>query len=222
MYITIIEDKENIYNNLSKKLKNNWFNTNVIENYEMFINNNSYLSDLYIISISLEDKSTQKIIHYLRDLKNNTTPIIILSEIKDLKETIHCLNIWADDYIIAPFLDEVIIAKTRALIRRSYKISYRSKIKYKNYIFDTLNKIISNNWKEIKLTPRESQLTEFLFYNQWKLILKTKLICSVWWEYDLLNVSDNTINATISKIRKKLWKEFKFKTIVNKWYILEK
>ena len=93
MYITIIEDKKKISNNLSKNLKKNWFNTNVIGNYEMFINNNSYLSDLYIINISLEDKSTQKIIHYLRDLKNNTTPIIILSEIKDLKEAIHCLNI---------------------------------------------------------------------------------------------------------------------------------
>jgi len=222
MYITIIEDQKKISTNLSKKLQNKWFNTNIINSYSNFKQNNSYLSDLYIIDTSIKDHNTLEIIHYLRDIKHNITPIIIISESIDIKEAIECLNIWADDYITKPFWNDEVIARVRALIRRSYKIAYRSKIKYKDFVFDTVNKIVSKNWTEIKLTWWELSLVEFLFFNQWKLVTKSKLICSVWWEHDLLNVSDNTINATISKVRKKLWSEFKFKTIVNKWYFLEK
>jgi DNA-binding response OmpR family regulator len=43
----------------------------------------------------------------------------------------------------------------------------------------------------------------------------------VWNSSDFSSVSDNTINVTISKIRKKLWKRFKLKTKVNEGYILE-
>jgi DNA-binding response OmpR family regulator len=53
------------------------------------------------------------------------------------------------------------------------------------------------------------------------LIPKNKIIFSVWDSTNFASVSDNTINVTVSKIRKKLGKKFKLKTRVNEGYILE-
>lgn len=48
------------------------------------------------------------------------------------------------------------------------------------------------------------------------------LIKKIWWVWDLALISDNTINATVSKLRKKLWDNFELRTIIGKWYMLEK
>jgi two-component system OmpR family response regulator/two-component system response regulator TctD len=76
-------------------------------------------------------------------------------------------------------------------------------------------------WKPIDLTRKEKQIIELFLLNIWSLITKTKLINSVWWDYLDTNVSDNTINSTLSKVRKKLWYDFNLKTIANEGYILE-
>ena len=61
-----------------------------------------------------------------------------------------------------------------------------------------------------------------MMFNVWKIVKKIDLINSVWWKFDEIDVTDNTINVTISKIRKKLWESFKLKTMINRWYMLEK
>lgn len=93
---------------------------------------------------------------------------------------------------------------------------------YENMIYNTLNKFVYSNWKIIHLTANETRLLEIFIKNKWILINKSNLINSVWWEYDISRVSDNTINVTIAKLRRKLWKNFKLRTFVNKWYILDK
>jgi len=65
------------------------------------------------------------------------------------------------------------------------------------------------------------QLVEYMLFNIWKIVTKNEIINSVWWKFDELTVTDNTINVTISKIRKKLWNNFKLKTLINRWYLLE-
>ncbi len=220
MYITIIEDWELFSRNISKKLSKNWFNIKILKSFNDFINENFFESDLYIINTSF--KNNFDIITFLREVKNNNSPIIIISEINDIEKRVSSINLWADDYLIAPFYTEELIAKIRSLLRRSYKIHQSSKIIYKDLIYDITNKIIEKKWKKINLTSRETQLAEFLIFNVWKLITKYQLMISVWWEYDLLQISDNNINVTISNLRKKLWKDFDLKTLVNKWYTLYK
>lgn len=221
MYITIIEDEKVLSNNISKKLLKNWFNTRIINSYNDFMNESFLESDLYVIDISLRDWSWFDIIKFLREYKNINSPIIITSWYNDVEKKVYWLDIWADDYLAKPFTAEELIARIRALLRRSYRVTWNSKTMYKDIIYDISNKRIEKNWVEIELTPRELQLAEFLLFNVWKLLTKEKLINSVWWEYDILKVSDNNINVTISNLRKKLWEDFNLRTMINKWYILE-
>lgn len=221
MYITIIEDEKILSDKISKKLIRNWYNTKIYNWYYDFMKDKDNHSDLYIIDISLQDWNWFDIIKYLREEKKSISPIIITSGYSDPEKKIYWLDLWADDYITKPFTTEELIARIRALLRRSYKVSNNSIIKYKWIIYDSVKKIIHRGWLIIDLTSREIQFIEFMLFNKSKLVTKSELITSVWWESDLIKVSDNNINVTISNVRKKLWSKFKLKTIVWKWYVLE-
>lgn len=221
MHIIIIEDEINLSENISKKLSKNWFNTKIFNSYNEFIKANSFIADLYIIDLSLIDWSWFDIIKIIREKKIDS-PIIITSWYTDPEKKIYGLDLWADDYLSKPFSSEELIARIRALLRRSYKVTTNSIIKYKDISYEISNKNIVKEWKKIIFTSIEIQLIEYMLFNIWQLVTKNDIIRSVWWEYDAINISDNNINVVISKVRKKLWKSFDFKTIVGQWYILNK
>jgi len=221
MYITIIEDEKLLAENIAKRLKKQWFNTSIYNSYNNFIKSEFIKPDLFIIDLSLWDWNWFEVIKYIRDIKKIDTPIIITTAYNDLEKKLYWLNLGADDYLTKPYSIEELIARIKVIIRRSYKISSNSKIKYNNFIFDLDKQIITKNDKEIPLSNKELNLVHLLISNKWKIISKEDIIKKVWGEIDLLNVSDNNIMVVISNIRKKLWKEFNLKTIKNKWYILK-
>ena len=220
MHITIIEEEKILSSKISKVLKTNWFNTQFFNTHIDFKNKSSYISDLFIIDITFTKFGWFDIITYLRDKRKINSPIIITSTHNDSEKKAFWLNLWADDYLVKPYCEVEFIARIKALIRRSHN-NTNSILKYKNIEYNILSKILIKDWEEIKLTANEVKLVELLLFNLWKVISKLKLINSVWWEHELKQVSDNTINVTISRIRKKLWIDFDFKTLINKWYILE-
>lgn len=220
MKVCIIEDEKLLADWIAKKLTKDGYNVDVYYNASDFMNSFSQASDLYVLDIGLPDSSWYEIIDFLREWKKVNSPIIISSWYSDIENKIHWLNIWADDYIVKPFLPEELVARIKALIRRSYSWETTNILKYKNYTFDTTNKII-RKWKEqVKLSKKEMDIVEYFMFNKLKLIKKATLISSVWWEHDWLWVSDNTINVTISRVRKKLWDNFNLVTIVWEWYML--
>jgi DNA-binding response OmpR family regulator len=178
------------------------------------------LTDLYIIDLSLTDWSGFDLIKRLR-LKNAFCPIIIISWYNDTEKKVYWLDIWADDYIAKPFSPNELLARIRNILKRTYRLDWANIIKYKNITFDMSSKSVLSLWKPIDLTRKEKQIIELFLLNIWSLITKTKLINSVWWDYSDTSVSDNTINSTLSKVRRKLWYDFNLKTIVNEGYILE-
>lgn len=222
MKISIIEDEKILASKTEIKLKRNWFSVEVFNDIKSFKKNLVFQSDLYIIDISLPDWDWLELIQWLREEKNIDSPIIITSWYGDKERKVYWLNIWADDYLEKPYSPEELIARIRSAIRRWYKIKQSSKLYYKDVVLDLTKNKITKSWIEIELTSREMQFVEIMIYNAWKLITKAQIINSVWWEYDPSLVSDNNVNVTISRVRKKLWDDFKLKTYINKWYILEK
>lgn len=222
MNITIVEDDKNMAINMWEKLRKNGFSYKIFNSYREFRSNNYYNSDLFIIDLNLWDGNWMDIIKYIKQKKQSLSPIIISSGISDIWIKVKWLNNWADDYLVKPFAPNELVARVKALIRRSYKVSYTKNILYKSYSFCSENRVLSNNWKNIRLSLTELSLTELLMLNIWKTITKEKIINSVWWEYDFTSVSDNTINVTISRLRKKLWKKFEIKTLASIWYVLIK
>ena len=221
MKITIIEDEKILASRIWKKLHRNWYWVSIYNTTNDFRNHHEFNSDLYIIDIWLPDWSGFDLIKWIRNEKKSTIPIIITSWFNDIDNKVYGLDIWADDYLPKPFSAEELLARIRAIIRRQLWSTNTSIIEYKNLNFDLNTKKLTKSNKIIELTKKESSFIEYFLYNKWKLINKTELINSVWWEHEVLSVSDNTINVTVSKVRKKLWETFKLQTRINEWYILE-
>lgn len=222
MNIAIIEDEKLLASNIEKKLEKNWLSVSVFNDLNSFQSNQNINFDLYIIDISLPDWSWFNLIKWLRNIKKIKNPIIITSWYNDIDKKVYWLNIWADDYLAKPFSPDELIARITALVRRSFKQKKSNFIKYKNYKYDPVNKEMKR-WNEtIDLNKKELDMLELFLLNKWKLITKWKIISAIRWDYENLWVSDNTINVTISRIRKKLWDDFRLLTIIWNWYKLEK
>lgn len=221
MKIVIFEDDIDLAEAIARKLRKIWFGVKIYNNKESFILNNHEKNDLFIIDIILKNESWFDIIKYLREVKKYRTPIIITSGIHNNDKKIYWLNIWADDYLEKPFSPNELVARINALIRRSHNVTLNAIIKYKIFTYNTEKHIVCKNKKEIIFQPKEKEIIKFFMLNIWKTIRKQEFIESIWWEYEVDFIKDNTINVPLSSIRKKLWSTFDLKTIHWIWYILE-
>lgn len=222
MNISIIDDEKVLTNNISKKLQKNGYSVSAFYSYKDFMHNGDEFSHLYIVDLSLGDGSGFDIISWLRKEKWSSAPIIITSGYGDTENKIYGLDLWADDYLAKPFIPEELLARIRALLRRPLTFISDNIVSYKDISVNRETKLVMLRKKEIHLTRKETLLVELFIVNQGKLLDKDKIIKTIWWGNSAIDVKDNTINVTISKVRKKLGGKFKLKTIINKGYILEK
>lgn len=223
MNITIIDDEKILAQNISKKLEKQGFCVNVYYNCADFYNSYQESNDLYIVDIWLPDGSWFEIIKWLREVKQTSAYIIITSAFWDIEKKIYWLDSWADDYMTKPCNPEELIARIKANLRRDKTSLHEVNniYKYKDIEYDLDKNVVRRNNQIIDITKKERLILRLLMSTPWKLIEKNMLISQVWNTSEELWVSDNTINVTLSKLRKKLWKDFRLKTKINEWYILE-
>lgn len=223
MHIVIIEDDTILASKIAQKLERNLYTTKVFNDSESFYEKSNTLNpDLYLVDINLTTDTWFNVINYIRTVNKEYTPIIIMSWYNDTERKVYWLDIWADDYISKPVVPEELLARIRSILRRHNKVEAVSEIIEKDLIYDLKTKKVTMKWEEIRLPKKENQILEFFLQNKWKLISKETLIKKIWWIWwDISIISENTINATISKLRRKLWNNFELTTKVGEWYILE-
>lgn len=219
MKIAIIDDDINLALNIWKNLKRNWYEVIISNNFEDFKKNVLDNADLFIVDLDLWVSSWFEIIEWLRFNNRSSKPIIIMSCYDDIDTKIKWYSMWIDDYICKPVNPMELQARIWALIRRWTPFK-NPKVTYWKFIFDFESKQVYKWDFNIKLTRKEYQIVEFLLLNRGKIIAKDSLIKSIWWKLDLLDVTYNTINVTICKIRRKLWEDFDIETHSWIWYIL--
>ena len=224
MKISLLEDEKVLARAIYRKLFSVWYDTSIFNSISDFKENFSTSFGLYLIDISLSDWNWYDVIDWLKNKKKLMTPIIVISWFKSYEYKVKALNMWADDYICKPIIPDELIARIWSLIRRVYSDNrtLNSFVSYKDIEFDVTNKVIKKSWRVLRMSKKELQLCELFLFNIWKLLTKDYVIDSVWAGFDTIDVSDNTLNVTICRIRKKLWKKFKLSTKKWIWYILYK
>jgi two-component system OmpR family response regulator len=142
----------------------------------------------------------------LRELrKTHVTPVLLLTARDSLPDRVRGLDAGADDYLTKPFELAELLARLRALIRRSAgKAS--SLLTVGDITLDTATRTATRNGESISLTPREYSLVEFLAMHKGKLVTRTMI-------YDHLFDEDNDtlsnlVDVHVSNVRRKLGKEF--------------
>src|SRR4051794_294805 len=167
------------------------------------IGQNNY--DLIILDITLPDISGLQICKQLRD-QDNKTPIIMLTSRSDESDKVLALEMGADDYITKPFGVLELIARTRALLRRtgSQEKGKMEKplIVYKSLHIDKLKRKVSVNDEKLDLTLKEFDLLYLLASNPGKPFTRSELLEQIWGF--AFQGYEHTVTAHINRLRIKI------------------
>lgn len=131
---------------------------------------------------------------------NLQTPIIVLSAIGDEVDKVLLLEMGADDYIVKPFGTRELLARIRALLRRS---SPETKVlRFGEIEIDVDRRAITFQAKDVKLTPAEYNLLLFFVHNADRALTRDFILNSVWGYESYPN--SRTVDAHVVRLRQKL------------------
>ena len=133
--------------------------------------------------------------------EGRTTPVLLLTARDSWSDKVAGLDAGADDYLAKPFQTEELIARLRALIRRSTG-NASSELTAGDVRLDTRSGRVTLAGTPVKLTAQEFKLLSYLMHNKGKMVSRTELIEHI---YDQdFDRDSNTIEVFITRIRKKL------------------
>jgi two-component system, OmpR family, copper resistance phosphate regulon response regulator CusR len=201
MKILIIEDSEKLRSTLKIGLSKMGYVVDDIGDgktgYEFAIINDY---DVIILDLMLPSMTGLEILSKVRSNKKNTH-ILILSAKNEIEDRVKGLRLGADDYLSKPFSFDELVARLNALMRRRSE-NKSSLIKVGSLEIDTLMKKVIINGANVDVTPKEYLILEYLCTNQGRVISHELLINQVYTSDD--NVNNNTVEAHVSALRKKL------------------
>ena len=133
--------------------------------------------------------------------EGRTTPVLLLTARDSWSDKVAGLDAGADDYLAKPFQTEELIARLRALIRRSTG-NASSELMAGEVRLDTRSGRVTLGGDPVKLTAQEFKLLSYLMHHKGKVVSRTELIEHI---YDQdFDRDSNTIEVFITRIRKKL------------------
>jgi len=157
--------------------------------------------DVVVLDWMMPDGNGRDICAKLR--KNGYAGAILMLTAKDtLQDRVEGLDAGADDYLVKPFEIEELLARLRALTRRTFVPLQEDVVRIGDLELHRNNQIVKSGGEEMKLSPREFQILDLLVQNK-GLTLAREVILDKVWGIDA-DVNLKTIDATVKLIRKKL------------------
>jgi two-component system, OmpR family, KDP operon response regulator KdpE len=129
-------------------------------------------------------------------------PILVLSAVGDEREKVRALDAGADDYVTKPFDTDELLARLRAVLRRSTDAGGRPSLTIGEFVIDFADRRVVRAGQEVHLTPIEFDLLRVLAQHQGRLVTHRQLLHEVWGP----GYSDEThyLRVHIAHIRAKL------------------
>ncbi len=199
--ILVIDDESQIRKLLKVSLKSQGFYIEESHDGRDGINKVAIIKpDLVILDLGLPDMDGKEDIREIREWSN--VPIVILTARDQEQEKIEALDNGADDYITKPFGIGELLARIRVCLRRKTEDENEHIFNFGGLIIDLVNRRITVDNMEIKLTPTEYEIIKVLAQNAGKVITHKQLLKKVWGNaYDNDN---NYIRVYIGQIRRKI------------------
>lgn len=202
--ILIVDDDENICELLRLYLEKDGFDTVVASDGAQAIEFASkYSPDLILLDIMLPKLDGWQVCREIR--KTSETPIIMLTAKGETFDKILGLELGADDYVSKPFDAKEVIARIKAVLRRSSEKEKGDQVK--EVVFDKLCINLTNyelivNGKHIDTPPKELELIYHLASNPNRVYTRDQLLDEVW-GFDYYGDS-RTVDVHVKRLREKL------------------
>jgi DNA-binding response OmpR family regulator len=156
--------------------------------------------DLALVDLRMPGMTGIEICKQLRAAQVET-PIIVLSAVGDEIDKVLLLEIGADDYVVKPFGTRELIARIRAVLRRS-SAEARKVMHFGEIEVDLDRRVVLRNNEEVKLTPAEYNLLAYFLHHPDRPLTRD-LILSTVWGYST-SISTRTVDAHVLKLRQKI------------------
>jgi len=156
--------------------------------------------DLALIDLGLPKMDGMELIRRMRR-RGDALPVLILTARDRLEDLVDSLDVGADDFMVKPFKLPELVARIRALIRRS-KAVLSSHIQHATLQMDLAARTATINGEPVELTGREWSILECLLLNAPKVVSKERLLQTIGgWDAEL---TQNAVEVYISRLRCKL------------------
>lgn len=202
--ILIVDDDENICELLRLYLEKDGFDTIVANDGEQAVEYAAkYSPDLILLDIMLPKLDGWQVCREIR--KTDDTPIIMLTAKGETFDKILGLELGADDYVSKPFDTKEVIARIKAVLRRSHekdKASQINEVRYDKLRINLTNYELEVNCVKIDTPPKELELIYHLASNPNRVYTRDQLLDEVW-GFDYYGDS-RTVDVHVKRLREKL------------------
>src|SRR4051794_29124713 len=201
MRILVIEDELKVASFIKKGLEQSAYTVDWAENGEdglEFARSNDYQA--IILDIMLPGKDGLQVVRELRQ-RGVTTPVMALTARTGLEDRVAGLDSGCDDYLPKPFAFDELLARLRALVRRS-GTQQSLQMQYAGLVVDPVTRKVTRDGKPIDLTNKEYALLEMLIRNPGQVFTRISIMENVW-GYDFDNAS-NVLEVYMNFLRKKI------------------
>ncbi|MFZ9035920.1 MAG: response regulator [Francisellaceae bacterium] len=218
MRVLVVEDDHMLGEGIVEGLKQHNYAVDLINDgrhAEQALQTEPY--DAAIVDIGLPSKDGISVVKSIRG-KGVLTPVLLLTARDAVDDRVRGLDAGADDYLTKPFALDELLARLRALVRRSVG-RVEPTIRFETLELDPAAQTAMDEGQLLKLSRREFALLECLLENAGKVVSKTRLLEKLYgWEDE---VDSNTLEVHVHNIRKKIDNKY-IKTIRGVGYIIRK
>jgi DNA-binding response OmpR family regulator len=220
MRLLLIEDYRPLQQSLVKGLREAGFAVDTTHDGKeglWYATSNEY--DVVILDLMLPGMDGLEILRKMR-AQGRKSHVLILTAKDTVQDRVTGLDLGADDYLVKPFAFEELVARVRALLRRSYR-EKNPCIKIKDLRIDLTMQRVWRGREEIQLTPREYVLLEYLAMRSGQMVSRSDI-----WEhvYEFASsASSNVVDVYIGYLRRKIEQEGKpalIHTVRGRGYLL--
>ena len=204
MRILIAEDDERISEPLTTTLASAGFLVDVESDGEIaWYRGDTEDFDTIILDLGLPTLDGLTVLKRWRRAERKS-PVLVLTARGRWEEKVEAIEAGADDYVVKPFRMEEVLARVRAIIRRSNGLA-SSRIGFKGYVLDSRQMLVTRDGVPVELTPLELKLIAHLVHHRGKVLSQGQLTEQLF-SHDSERDS-NSIEVLVGRLRKRLGAE---------------
>ena len=205
MHILIAEDDRDIAELISHYLKKSGWETHVAAaGDDALAYARSHHVDAVVLDLMLPGIDGIEVCRALRaDRTTAAIPVIMLTARADEGDRIRGLELGADDYMAKPFSPNELVARLRAVLRRSRRSGLQeATLRFGPIAVDLERHVVSNDGREVVLTAKEFMLLQYLIEHRGRVLSRDLLLGDVWgYQY---TGGTRTVDVHVRRLRQKL------------------
>jgi two-component system phosphate regulon response regulator PhoB len=203
-YILVVEDEDALATLLDYNLMKEGFRVErAADGEEALLRVAEEPPDLVVLDWMLPKVSGVEVCRQLRaGAETRRTPVLMLTARGEEADKVRGLDTGADDYVVKPFAMSELVARIRALLRRTRPELVDERLEYADLILDRGRHRVTRAGKDVHLGPTEYRLLDFLMQRPGRVFSRERLLDAVWGANTYVEV--RTVDVHVGRLRKAL------------------